>query len=979
MRLESIEDTGNLVPKGTITNAPRIDKHAISQEERDAEEEAKREAKKAAEMQRRPARTPLGRWWRKLQMSRDKVSLGMSIVALGVVYGDIGTSPLYTIQSFISGQGGIQYADRPAVLGMLSLLFWSVTLITTVKYVLIAMRIDNKGEGGIFALYTLVRRYGKWLAVAAMLGGAAFLADSVLTPAVSISSAVEGLKTIPALESVFDGNDNLTLIITVVIIIILFAVQSRGTERIGKVFGSVVMVWFAFLAVTGIMNLSNDWSVFEALNPMYGLQFLVAPGNKAGLAIMGTVFLSTTGAEALYSDMGHVGRGNIYVTWPLIKIALVLCYFGQGAWILKNNTNPEMMKVDNLNPFFQMMDPSIRTVAVVLSVAAGVIASQALITGAFTMVSEATGLNWMPHLQVRYPARTRGQLYIPAINAVLCVATLSVLALFRDSEHISAAYGLALTITMITTTVLLAAYIWWGMKKKFFAIVFTVVFLAIQILFLLASLTKFFHGGWFTMALTLAILFIMYAWDVGTKVERSQRRHLSPEEFLPALDMLHRDERIDYCSDNVVYLTSDPELRRLDTDIFYSIFADHPKRARAWWAVSVQVTDDPFTREYSVENFGTDFLFRVRIRIGFKVNQNVATYLHQIMHDLIASDELPEQATIYPKLDEDQQIGTIKYILIHKNLIPESKITSRGALSLRVKYAIRHVAGSPVKWFGLAAYNPLVEVLPLFVSTVAVPPLKRTSLRKVKKPITLQAILAEAAEEQEKEAEEKAEKAEKAAAKSAGAKAKDDGATTAKSASSAPQSDKDSQEKSAPAKASTSKTESASKSTAKNAPTKNKVETDRKTSAATAKTKTAVAVKRVRRRATSAKAASTAAKVTSKAASSKTTPKKSSSTAAKSAAHAAPAAKSTSAKTKAETPKSGTAKAAESAAKAPETTKSTAAKTTPAKGKSSATSAAKVSSPTARRTSTPRAAKSRKTTTRKTAAHKTATRKAAAK
>lgn len=832
VRLEAIaiEDTGNIVPKGTITNAPKIDKHAISQEEREAEEEAKREAKKAAQLQSRPARTPIGRWWRKLQMSRDKVSLGMSIVALGVVYGDIGTSPLYTIQSFISGQGGIQNADRPAVLGMLSLLFWSVTLITTVKYVLIAMRIDNKGEGGIFALYTLVRRYGKWLAVAAMVGGAAFLADSVLTPAVSISSAVEGLKTIPQLESVFEGNSNLTLIITVVIILILFAVQSRGTERIGKVFGTVVMVWFAFLAITGIMNLSSDWSVFEALNPIYGLQFLVAPGNKAGLAIMGTVFLSTTGAEALYSDMGHVGRGNIYVTWPFIKVCLVLCYFGQGAWILANKDNAAIQQVDNLNPFFQMMDPSIRTVAVVLSVAAGVIASQALITGAFTMVSEATGLNWMPHLQVRYPARTRGQLYIPAINAVLCIATLSVLALFRDSEHISAAYGLALTITMITTTVLLAAYIWWSMKKKIFAIVFTVVFLAIQVLFLLASLTKFFHGGWFTMALTLAILAIMYAWAVGTKVERSQRRHMSPEEFLPALDMLHRDESIGYRSDNVVYLTPDPELRRLDTDIFYSIFADHPKRARAWWAVSVQVTDDPYTREYSVENFGTDFLFRVRLRIGFKINQNIATYLHQIMHDLINTGELPAQATIYPKLDEDQQIGTIKYVLIHKDLIPESKIDSRGAFALRVKYAIRHLAGSPVKWFGLSAYNPLVEVLPLFVSTVSVAPLKRTALRKVKKPITLQAVLAEAAEkqaeEEKKAAEKEAAKAEKAAAKSA--------AKTSKSHS-------------------TGKAGTSGKA--------DKVETDRKTSsAASGKPATAVAVKRVRRRASSSAAKSVASK-----------------------------------------------------------------------------------------------------------------------
>jgi KUP system potassium uptake protein len=923
MRIESIEDTGNIVPKGTITNAPKIDKRAISQEERQAAEEAKRKARRAAELQSKPARTRLGRWWRKLQQSPDKISLGMSIVALGVVYGDIGTSPLYTAQTFIAGQGGIQNADRPAVLGMLSLLFWSITLITTVKYVFIAMRIDNKGEGGIFALYTLVRRYGRWLAIPAMIGGAAFLADSVLTPAVSISSAVEGLKSIPAFGSVFSENANLTLIITAVIIVVLFSVQSRGTERIGKVFGSVVMVWFAFLAIAGAVNLSSDWSVLEALNPVYGLQFLVSPGNKAGLAIMGTVFLATTGAEALYSDMGHVGRGNIYVTWPFIKIALVFCYFGQGAWILQNKDNPDVQGIENLNPFFQMIDPNIRTVAVVLSVAAGVIASQALITGAFTMVSEATGLNWMPHLQVRYPARTRGQLYIPAINLVLCVATLAVLALFRDSQHISAAYGLALTITMITTTILLAAHIWWSQKKRIFAVVFLVVFLTIQVLFLVASLAKFFHGGWFTMALTLAILGVMYCWDVGTKVERSQRRHLSPEEFLPALDMLHRDERIDYCAANVVYLTSDTELRRLDTDIFYSIFAEHPKRARAWWAVSVQVTDDPFTREYSVENFGTDFLFRVRIRIGFKVNQNVVTYLHQIMHDLIESGELPEQSTIYPKLDEDQQIGTIKYVLIHKNLIPESKITTRGAMALRVKYAIRHVAGSPVKWFGLSAYNPLVEVLPLFVSTVAVAPLKRTALRKVKRPITLQAILAEAAEEQAQEEADKAEKAEEAqktadsaestdsdgagvedsekardnkssaAVKTAGTKATDTKSSDKKAAGTQSADGKIADGKAGP---SSSDTDGASSTPGNGVETalkkkspraglrkakpkakpasrlkhgetgSDKVETERKSSTRAGAGKTAIAVKRVRRRATSASARSTAKRTVSKAA-----------------------------------------------------------------------------------------------------------------
>ncbi|OZG62856.1 potassium transporter Kup [Bifidobacterium lemurum] len=717
-----------LLRADTFTNAPKVSRRTLTREER--EELAKQqeaEDKEAARLAKSHTRGPLGRWWARLQSGPDRFSWGMAIVALGVVYGDIGTSPLYTAQTFLSGQGGIANADREAVLGMLSLVFWSITLITTVKYVLIAMRIDNNGEGGIFALYSLIRRRGAWLVIPAMLGGAAFLADSVLTPAVSISSAVEGLETIPLFEPLFEENTSLTLMITVVIILLLFSMQSRGTERIGKVFGSVVLVWFSFLAIVGLVNLSNDWSVFEALNPVYGVKFLFSPHNAAGIALMGTVFLSTTGAEALYSDMGHVGRGNIYFTWPFIKVALVLCYFGQGAWILKNQNNPAFADAQTLNPFFQMMSPNVRYLAVVLSVAAGVIASQALITGAFTMVSEATRLNWMPHLQVRYPARTRGQLYIPVVNIVLCVATLAVLAIFKDSEHISAAYGLALTITMITTTVLLGVYLWYQ-GKRVWAVVFTVVFLAIQMLFFVASMAKFLHGGWFTILLTLAILFIMYTWNEGTKLERAQRRHMQPKDFLPALDKLHGDFRVPYFADNIVYLTSDCEMKRLDTDIFFSIFADHPKRARAWWAVSVETSDEPFTREYSVEDFGTNYVFRVRIRLGFKVSQSIPAYLHQIMHDLSKTGELPKQKSVYPKVDADPGIGTIRYVLIHKALMPESKVSQRGALSLSAKYAIRHVAGSPVKWFGLAPYNPLVEVQPLFVSTRRPPRLKRTDV-----------------------------------------------------------------------------------------------------------------------------------------------------------------------------------------------------------------------------------------------------------
>lgn len=721
------EDNGEdtlLKRAAQYTKAPKVSHKVLTKQEREEilKEHKLRQAQ-AERLESTGSSGPVGRAWRRLQSSPDKVSLAMALVALGVVYGDIGTSPLYTMQTFLYGRGGMANTTDESVIGMLSLVFWSMTLITTVEYVLICMRADNHGEGGILALYSRLRRYGKWLAVPAMIGGAAFLADSVLTPAMSISSAVEGLTTLPGLERVFEENSGLTEMIALVILLCVFAIQSRGTESIGRVFGSIVLVWFLFIGVIGLVNMSGDWSVLRALNPVHGITFLFSGQNVAGIALMGTVFLSITGAEALYSDMGHVGRGNIYLTWPFVNLALVLCYFGQGAWIMNHIGDAAYLK-SVPNPFFAMMTPSVRGVAVVLSVAAGIIASQALISGAFTIVSEATGLNWMPHMQVRYPSRTRGQLYIPMINAVLCVSTVSVLLIFHDSEHIAAAYGLALTVTMIMTSVLVTVYLW-HLRSRFAAVLFAIVFPSIMVMFFVASMAKFLHGGWFTMLLMLAILGVMYTWDQGTMLERAQRRHMSAKECLPVLQRLHEDAAVPYYSDNIVYLTSDQEMGRFDTDIFFSIFANHPKRARAWWAVSVETADEPFTREYSVETFGTDYVFRVRMRLGFKVSQSIPAYLHQIMHDLLRSGELPKQTTRYPKVDADPEIGPIRYVLIHKELMPESKVSSRGAMALRVKYTIRHVAGSPIKWFGLAPYDPVTEVQPLFLSTVRPPRLKR--------------------------------------------------------------------------------------------------------------------------------------------------------------------------------------------------------------------------------------------------------------
>ena len=259
------------------------------------------------------------------------LSLGMSLVTLGIVYGDLGTSPLYATKAIVRGQGGIAAMDQQAVIGFLSLIIWTVTLITTVKYVLVAMRADNHGEGGIFSLYNVVRRHWKGLTVIAMLGGSAFLADSVLTPAVSITSAVEGLRTVPALASTQLNSTIAAVVISVIIIVALFTLQQAGTAHIGRYFGPAMLVWFAVIALIGAVSLVRTPQVLAALNPLAGVSFLLSGDNHAGFAILGSVFLSVTGAEALYSDMGHVGRPNIYATWPLVKLALLLNYLGQGA------------------------------------------------------------------------------------------------------------------------------------------------------------------------------------------------------------------------------------------------------------------------------------------------------------------------------------------------------------------------------------------------------------------------------------------------------------------------------------------------------------------------------------------------------------------------------------------------------------------------------------------------------------------------
>ena len=665
---------------------------------------------------------------RKTNKHEIPVSVGAALVALGVVYGDLGTSPVYMTKAVVSGQGGLEGMGESAVLGMLSLVIWTLTLITTIKYVLIAMKADNHGEGGIFSLYSMVRKYFKFLAVPAMLGGAAFLADSILTPAVAITSAVEGLRTIPVLgQTVFSVQTTL-IVISLVIIGVLFLFQQAGTTSIGRLFGPIMTAWFVFIAIAGVVNLTADFSVLRAFNPLYGIRFILSPDNKAGLAILGSVFLTITGAEALYSDMGHVGRGNIYVTWPIVKVALILNYLGQGAWLITNQGDHSLYNAPDLNPFFQMLMPELRPVAVVFGVVAGVIASQALITGAFTLVSEAAHLSWMPRMRIFYPSETKGQLYIPFVNVVLWLGTTAVILFFQTSHNMEAAYGLALTVTMLSTTSLLFVYLWKIKGKLLLGVLFAVFFGVVEAAFFASSLTKFFHGGYVTVFMALGLLVVMLSWEAGTRIERSQRQRMEIEKLVPSFERLSQDESVPLMAENLIYLTSDNEMNRVDRDIVYSIFANRPHRAHAYWLVNIVIANEPYTREYSVDSFGTHCLFRVRIRLGYKVNQHLRAFMRQIMSDMVQTGDLDPQLSPYPDFDA-RDVGDCRYVILHKVLTPESAVPQGARLAIKIKYTVRKWVGSPIQWYGLESTAPLVEIMPLFVKQANLVPLSRVRLR----------------------------------------------------------------------------------------------------------------------------------------------------------------------------------------------------------------------------------------------------------
>lgn len=645
-----------------------------------------------------------------------RMSAAGLLIAIGIVYGDIGTSPLYVMKSIVAGNGGIGNVNRDFIVGSISLVLWTVTLLTTLQTVVIALKATNHGEGGIFALYTLVRKRAKWLVLPALIGGAAILADGTLTPAVTVTTAIEGLKGLKFGGSVPVSTQSTVILITVIILLVLFSIQKMGTSIIGKAFGPIMFIWFTFLGVMGLINMAGDWSILQAINPVYAIRLLVSPYNKAGIFILGSIFLATTGAEALYSDVGHVGKSNIIGSWPFVFVCLSLNYFGQGVWILNN---PHYVPADggSLNPFFEMIPSNIRLAAIILATVAAVIASQALITGSFTLVAEASGLKFLPRMNIDYPSTEKGQIYIPSINKGICVATIAIVLYFQTSAHMEAAYGLSITISMLMTTILL--YEWLVMKKvkPIWNWIFLIFFGILDIMFMISSLTKFTHGGYVSLFIAGAIGFIMYVWYYGNKVRDKREARIAYvrlDEYTDMLTNLSHDEDYPTYATNLVYMANVKYNKFIKREILYSILDKRPKRARAYWFVTVNVTNEPFTAEYAVNTYGTKNVINIQLYLGFKKQTSVNVYIRQIVHDLIADGTIepqPQEYTTTPGRD----VGDFSFVIVNDVISPQTQLVGYEKWLVEARVRLQNLSSNPASWFGLEYADTVIERVPLIL------------------------------------------------------------------------------------------------------------------------------------------------------------------------------------------------------------------------------------------------------------------------
>ena len=636
------------------------------------------------------------------QKNLNTLSAGGLLVSLGIVYGDIGTSPLYTLKAIFNAVvNGGSVVDANLVLGALSCIIWTLTLQTTVKYVVITLRADNKGEGGIFSLYSLVRKRAKWLVVPAVIGGCALLADGVITPSITVTSAIEGLQLkFPYVQ---------VIPIVIVIITILFIIQQFGTNLVGRLFGPVMFLWFGILGVLGFGYILQDPSILKAINPYYAFHLLA--DHPMALLILGGVFLCTTGAEALYSDMGHCGRKNIRISWIFVKTMLILNYLGQGVWVLQHGKYN-----DKLNPFFEIVPAQYLLPMVALATLAAVIASQAMITGSFTLISEAVRLNLWPKVKINYPSNQKGQIYVPSINWILWGGCIMIVLIFKSSSAMEGAYGLAINLTFLATTILVAAY----MKRKkvpIYAIAtFLTVYGLLEFTFLFGNMAKFFHGGWVTVLIGTAIFTVMWSWYVARKIKNRFVKYVEIDDYYQIISELSEDTSIPKYSSQLVYLTSANFKTEIESKIIYSIIQKEPKRADIYWLVHVDVMDEPFVMDYKVEFLIPGKLIRIDFKLGFRVEQRVNLLYRKVIEELVKNGEV-DITSQYTSLAKHKIAGDFRFVLLEKHLSKFSKLSFYERTIMDYYFILKKLSLSEERSFGLDSSYVDIEKVPLIFVT----------------------------------------------------------------------------------------------------------------------------------------------------------------------------------------------------------------------------------------------------------------------
>ena len=644
-------------------------------------------------------------------MDKSRLTFLGVIITIGIIFGDIGTSVLYVMKSFVNNSDAMM--NEKLVLGFVSLIFWVMTLQTTTKYVMIALKADNKGEGGVFSLFALIKnRTRRSVALLAMIGGATLLADGIITPAITVTSAVEGLHDIiPAI------NTNDVIILVLVIFIFIFSFQRFGTKKIGSLFGPIMSLWFLSLFFWGIKSISTRPEILKAINPKYALNLLISyPGV---FVLLGAVFLCVSGAEDLYVDLGHCGRANVRMAWFSVKVCLLANYFGQAAYLLSINYNSAK------NPFFAIVPESFIVFQVILATLAAIIASQSLITGSFTLISEAIKLNLFPKLMIKYPTELKGQVYVSAVNIILFICSSCVVLFFRTSSNMEAAYGLSISVTMFVTTLLLSIYLYKVKSKKIFAIIFLMIFGIEELFFLYANSLKFVNGGYITVLIALLIFIIMFIWYRGTEIKERESQYLTVKNYTKQLLQLSMDKSVPKYATNLVYLTGAKHEEDVDYAVLYSILNKQPKRANVYFFVHINVLDEPYRREYKVTKFSDKKILKITFNLGFRENQRINMFMHQVIDDLLMNKELELQPTKYNLRGKAETVGDFRFVLIEEVLGNSNGLSSFDNFIMGLRLKLKKITVTPEKWFGLDTSVITKEAVPLNVVQTKVKRLTR--------------------------------------------------------------------------------------------------------------------------------------------------------------------------------------------------------------------------------------------------------------